>query len=171
MESDSRSENLTRVLDITRATLDAELTRANRWDEKARGQATLASGWLAVTQAVTAVALGSNPKNVVVALAAIALVAQAVALYVMLTRSAEVWESQNRDEFGQETIEALRSQMDQPVADVAESLLEMFGGVLDRAQVANETRGKAFDRAATGWWCVLVIGVVEMVIGLVSRIS
>jgi hypothetical protein len=116
-------ENRARVLDISRATLDSEFLRANRWDEKARGQATLAGSWFAVTQAVAAVAAGSHVgKAWVVALVA-GLVLQAGTLVMNLVRAANVWEPRDRLEFGRETIEALEGRMSEPAADVATALL------------------------------------------------
>lgn len=173
MEADSQSEakaqNLARVLDISRATLDTEFLRANRWDEKARGQATLAGSWFAVTQAVAAIAVAANaPTGWVLALA-FGLALQAGALVMNLVRAANVWKPRDRTEFGRETLEALEGRMNEPAAEVVDALLSFYKGVLDEAQVANEGRGNAFDRATFWWWLVLGIGVVEIAVALLSR--
>jgi hypothetical protein len=129
--ADPAVENRARVLDIARATLDSEFLRANRWDEKARGQATLAGTWFAVTQAVSAVAAGSHvPKEWVVALA-VGLVLQAGALVMNLLRSAAVWKARDRLEFGRETLNALDERMSDPPDEVVEGLVTFFGTALD----------------------------------------
>jgi hypothetical protein len=171
MASDPRSENLARVLDISRATLDAEFQRANRWDEKARGQATLAGAWLAVTQAVAAVALGSGAASGWVLVAAAGLVLQAGALVEVFTKSAVVWRPRERGEFGREALEELEGRMTQPAADMTAELLAFYKNVLDGAQIANEERGKSFEKAMWWWWWVLGIGIVELGIALISRIN
>ncbi|HEY5192680.1 MAG TPA: hypothetical protein VIJ39_02265 [Solirubrobacteraceae bacterium] len=170
-QSEATSQNLSRVLDIARATLDSELERANRWDEKARGQATLAGAWFAVTQTVAAIALGSSaPKGWVIVLS-IGLALQAGALVMDLVRAAQVWAPQDRDEFGRETLEALEGRIDEPVAQIAAALIGFYTTVLDEAQLANENRGKAFDKASFWWWPVLGIGLVEIAVALLSRVA
>jgi hypothetical protein len=168
-QSEAKAQNLARVLDIARATLDTEFLRANRWDEKARGQATLAGSWFAVTQAVAAIAIAaSTPKGWVLALT-LGLALQAGALVMNLVRAADVWKPRDRNEFGRETLEALEGRMDEPAAEVVDALLVFYKGVLDEAQVANEARGRAFERATFWWWFVLGIGVAEIAVALLSR--
>jgi hypothetical protein len=166
---DVTSENLAHVLDIARGTLDKEFQRANRWDEKARGQATLAGAWLAVTQAVGAVALGSDPGTGWAVAAVIGLALQAAAFVVVLVRSADVWEPRERDEFGSETLEALEGRLDEPPSAVSGALLDFYKTVLDSAQNANEDRGKKFEKAMDAWWFVLYAGVIEIALALLSR--
>lgn len=169
MDTDPRPENIARVMDIARETLAFEFQRANRWDEKARGQATLAGAWLAVTQAVSAVALGSNPGAGWAIAAVIGLALQAAAFVVVLVRSAAVWEPRDRDEFGSETLEALQDRLDEPPSAVSEALLGFYKTVLDEAQTANEDRGKMFEKAMGAWWFVLYAGVIEIALALLSR--
>jgi hypothetical protein len=168
---DPTSENRARVLDISRATLDSEFLRANRWDEKARGQATLAGSWFAVTQAVAAVAAGSHVEKVWVVVLAAGLTLQAGALVMNLVRAATVWEPRDRTEFGRETLEALDARMSEPVAEMATALFDFYKTVLDEAQEANEDRGNAFGKASFWWWCVLGIGVAEIAAALLARIT
>lgn len=67
MKSNSDSavgDNLKHILDAARAALDGEFARAERFDAKARGQATLAGSWFAVTQAVAVASIGwSSPGS------------------------------------------------------------------------------------------------------------
>ena len=79
-QSEATSQNLAHVLDTARATLDGEFARANRLDEKARGQATLAGSWFAVTQAVSAIATGTSASKGWIIGLAVGLGLQAVTL-------------------------------------------------------------------------------------------
>jgi hypothetical protein len=169
IETNPRSENTAHVLDISRETLAFEFQRANRWDEKARGQASLAGAWLAVTQAVAAVALGPQANGGWVVVAAIGLALQAAAFVMTLVRSAAVWKPRERNEFGSETLDALEGRLNEPTASVAKALFDFYKGVLDEAQQGNEDRGKKFEKAMFWWWFVLGIGVIEIGVALLSR--
>jgi hypothetical protein len=168
---DATSQNLAHVLDTARGTLDSEFRRANRFDEKARGQATLAGAWFAVTQAVTASALGPDtPKGWIIALAC-GLAFQAAALFMLLRHIADVWRLRDRDEVGPETLEAMRESVTEPVADFAAKATDFYVGVLREAQEANEDRADAFNRASSWWGPVLIVGLVEIAVALLSRIA
>lgn len=169
--ADPAVENRARVLDIARATLDSEFLRANRWDEKARGQATLAGTWFAVTQAVSAVAAGNHVPNGWVVALAFGLVLQAAALVMNLLRSASVWKPRDRLEFGRETLDALNDRMSEPPDQVVSDLLTFFRSALDGAQRANKERGNAFAVAFFWWWFVLGVGVVEIGAALIARLT
>jgi hypothetical protein len=169
METDPRSENVARVLDISRETLAFEFQRANRWDEKARGQATLAGSWLAVTQAVAAVALGSHAHKGWVVAATIGLALQAGVFVMTLVRSAAVWKPRGREEFGSETLDALESRMDESSSEIAAALMGFYKQVLDEAQGGNEDRSNRFEKAMFWWWFVLGVGVLEIAVALLSR--
>lgn len=167
--NDATSENLTHILDIASGTLDKEFQRANRWDEKARGQATLAGAWFAVTQAVAAIALGpSAPKGWVIGLA-VGLALQAAALVMNLIRVANVWKPREREEVAKNTLEELKQRVSDPVADFATAIVDFYGSVLYEAQQANKDRGKAFERASFWWWFVLAFGLAEIAAALISR--
>ncbi len=168
-QSEATSQNLAHVLDTARATLDGEFARANRLDEKARGQATLAGSWFAVTQAVSAIATGTSASKGWIIGLAVGLGLQAMALFMLLLRDSAVWKLHDRDEVGPETLEAMRDSVSEPVADFASSAIEFYIPVLDQAQKANEQRGKAFEKASFWWWPVLVIGLLEIAAALISR--
>jgi hypothetical protein len=166
---DPTSANLAHVLEVASGTLDKEFQRANRWDEKARGQATLAGSWFAVTQAVAVVALGSSaPDGWVIGLA-VGLVGQAGALVMNLIRVADVWKPREREEVAENTLQDLKGRVQDPSADFAAAMIDFYIPVLDEAQKANEERGKAFEKASFWWWFVLGLGLAEIAAALISQ--
>ncbi len=166
---DPTSENLANVLALVRGTLDSEFQRAERWDEKARGLSTLAGSWFAATQAIAAIAVSGASSGWVLGLL-FGLVFQAVALVFSLAYTTDVWRPRNRTEFGRETLEALRGRMGEAPADIATALIDFYTPVLDEAQKANEQRGKCYEDASWWWWWVLVTGLMEIAVALLSHV-
>lgn len=165
---DETSENLQRVLDLARSTLDSEFARANRLDEKARGQATLAGSWFAVTQAVVAIAVGPGAeKGWLIALSSV-LGVQALSLFVLMVFAGKVWKQRERKELGEETLEQMKASVSDP--DFMERTANFFTETLSEAQAANKMRGEDFKWAYRWWWPVLMLGLVEIAAALVSRI-
>jgi hypothetical protein len=163
------TDDLKHVLDVARAALDREFQRAERFDAKARGQATLAGSWFAVTQAVSAVSIRPDtPKWWLVGVLA-ALLLQAVALVLLLAASAAVWKLQERDDVGPETLEAMRESAGD--ADFADRAISLYSDILGGAQVANKLRADAFEGASNlWWWAVLLLGFAEIAVSLLSRV-
>ncbi|HEY2768007.1 MAG TPA: hypothetical protein VGI76_07090 [Solirubrobacteraceae bacterium] len=170
-QSGATSQNLAHVLDIARGTLDSEFQRANRLDEKARGQATLAGSWFAVTQAVAAIAISTNAAKGWIIGLVVGLAIQAIALVVNLAYAADVWRLREREEVGRETLEALKKRVAEPVGAFAGDMIDFYTRILDEAQLANESRGKSFEKASRWWWPVLVIGLAEIAAALLSRLA
>jgi hypothetical protein len=168
-QSDAESENLASVLDLARSTLDSEFARANRLDEKARGQATLAGSWFAVTQAVAAIAAGPGAEKGWLIALTVGLGLQAVSLFVLMVFAGKVWKQRGRKEVGKETLDKMKDSISEP--DFMERTANFFTGTLDEAQSANAARGEDFKWAYRLWWPVLVLGIVEIAAALVSRIS
>lgn len=169
------SENLKHVLDTARNAVDQEFQRAERFDAKARGQATLAGSWLGVTQAVAAIALrsGSN-RELVIAIVALSIV-QATAFFCLLGRASAVWRLRNRTGVSPETLEAMRLAADDPA--FADRTIETYRGILEGAQEANERRAEALEPGKgqlrsprTYWTLVLAAGMVEIVVALIARV-
>lgn len=166
--STTAANDLKHVLDVARTALDREFQRAERFDAKARGQATLAGSWFAVTQAVVAVALRSQtPRCWVVVILAVLLL-QGVALIILLARMARVWRLHDRDDVGPETIAAMRDSVGD--ADFADRAVDLYSGILEGAQDANEQRTDALQSAIPIWWAVLAIGLLEMAAVVASRV-
>jgi hypothetical protein len=165
---DATSENLAHTLDIARGTLDSEFARANRLDEKARGQATLAGSWFAVTQAVAAIAAGPGAERGWLIVLSIVLGLQAISLFVLMVFAGKVWKQRERKEVGKEMLEKMKDSASAP--DFMERTVNFFTGTLDEARAANKARGEDFKWAYRWWWPVLVLGIVEISAALVSRI-
>lgn len=165
---DATSENLARVLDLARTTLESEFARANRLDEKARGQATLAGSWFAVTQAVAAIAAGAGAEKGWLIVLSIVLGLQAVSLFVLMIFAGKVWKQRKRKEVGKETLDLMKDSVSEP--DFMERTANFFTDTLDEAQQANKARGEDFKWAYRWWWPVLVLGMAEIGAALVSRI-
>jgi hypothetical protein len=148
--------------------LDSEFARANRLDEKARGQATLAGSWFAVTQAVAAIAAGPGAEKGWLIALSIVLGLQAISLFVLMVYAGKVWKQRERKEVGKETLDPMKDSISEP--DFMERTVNFFTDTLDEAQEANKKRGKDFGCAYWWWWPVLVLGLVEIAAALVSRI-
>ena len=169
-------EALKHVLDTARAALDHEFQRAERLDAKARGQATLAGSWFAVTQAVAAVSIrGDTPKGLVIAIAVI-VIAQATALFLLFRASAKVWRLKTRDDIGSETLAAMGRDAEKGDPAFASKAVAQYRYILHGAQQANAERARALDEpknrssATYYWWPVLSLGVLEIVVALISRV-
>ncbi len=178
MESDTPSENVAHVLDAARAAIDAEFRRAERFDAKARGQATLAGSWFAVTQAIAATSLTADtPKGWTYGLVA-GLLLQAGALSLLLRASARVWRLQTREDVGTTSLRAMERGLAVPPQEFASHAIDFYCRILDGAKVANKKRAEAFDArkrparfwsATFWWWPVLIVGLAEIAAALLSR--
>lgn len=170
MSADATPDNLGHVLDMAGATVAADMSRANRFDEKARGIATLAGTWFAVTQAVSSLALTPHTKHgwVLALLAGLAL--QAVALFMLLVRAASVWKLRERDEVGPETLDAMLRDVTEPADVFASQAVGFYRGVVKSTQEANQSRAGCFNKAMWWWWPVLVVGLLEVATALASRL-
>lgn len=173
------SKNLPIVLDEARAALDAEWQLANRLDEKARGQATLAGAWFAVTQAIVAAAVvGAHlQKGWVYGLAA-GLALQAVCLVRLLIASARVWTLRTERGVGVASLIAMQADANaDPVAFVSKAI-DFYATILAAARQANTERANAFDdklgsksytSAMFWWWRVLGFGLLEIALALLAQ--
>jgi hypothetical protein len=173
-------DNLKHILDAARAALDGEFARAERFDAKARGQATLAGSWFAVTQAVAAVAITAHTHGYWIIVLLCGLTLQAGALYLLLRASAKVWRLRDREEVGRTSLEAMLADVDATPIEFASKAVKFYGDILDAAREANRQRADDFDAqegcakwlSASFWWRpVLVIGLLEMAVALISRIA
>jgi len=182
------TDDLKHVLDAARAALDREFQRAERFDAKARGQATLAGSWFAVTQAVVAVGLRSETPRWWVAAVLAVLLLQGVALVMHLTACAKVWRLQGREDIGPATIAAMHGSVGDE--DFGKRAIDLYCKILRGARAANrrradalegvdETGDEAAEEATTGsklggartwWWAVLGLGLAEMTLVVVSRV-
>jgi hypothetical protein len=172
------ARNLAFVLEEARAALDAEWQLANRLDEKARGQATLAGAWFAVTQAIAAAAVaGHVHKGWVYALTA-GLALQAVCLVRLLAATASVWKLRNERGCGVASLRAMQGDAEADPVAFAGKALDFYATILGNAREANAERAAAFDDgegnesyncALFWWWRVLVIGLIEMGVALLSQ--
>lgn len=178
------SDDLKHVLDAARSALDREFQRAERFDAKARGQATLAGSWFAVTQAVAAVSsqAATTPKGWLIALVVI-LVFQAAALAGLLVMSARVWRLQERRDITDKTLEDMEKAAKAQDPTFASDTLGLYRYVLYYAQAANAKRAEAFEAtndkwcsskrwasASSWWWPVLGLGFTEIFVALLSRV-
>lgn len=168
---EATSQNLAHTLDVARATLDKEFLRANRLDEKARGQATLAGSWFAITQTVAAIAVGTHAAKGWIIAVVVCLGIQAVALVVVLRWMFDVWKQRDRNEVGIETLGALKDRIANPVDVFASEMIDTYASILDEAQQANEERGKSFGYASDWWWIVLGTGLAEIAAALIARVA
>jgi hypothetical protein len=177
--SDGSSQNIAHILDAARAAIDAEFRRAERLDAKARGQATLAGSWFAVTQAIAATSLTAHThKGWVYGLVG-GLLLQAVALCLLLRASATVWRLKTREDLGVNSLRAMKDDMNRPESEFAAEAIDFYAGILEEAKAANAERADAFDAesgkarfasAMFWWWPVLVIGLLEIAASLLSRV-
>jgi hypothetical protein len=171
-------DDLKHVLDTARDALDHEFQRAERFDAKARGQATLAGSWFTVAQAVTALSLRSGhvPHGIlIVVLAALGL--GAVCLFLLLRASSQVWRLKTRNDVTPATLEAMADAAKNGDPDFALNAIYTYRNILSGAQQANAERARALDpesnrwRSAPGfWWGVLGFGLVEIAAALLSRV-
>jgi hypothetical protein len=177
------TDDLKHVLDAARAALDREFQRAERFDAKARGQATLAGSWFAVTQAVVGASLRiDTPRGWLIAISA-AFVVQALALAILLAASRRVWALQERPDIGAETLDHMEESATAGDPEFGKKAIEFYRYVLYHAQKANQTRAEALDpgkdaewrqkalAASIWWWTVLIVGFAEMAAALGSRIA
>ena len=167
-EPATNSDDLKHVLDVARSALDREFQRAERFDAKARGQATLAGSWFAVTQAVTAVSIRSSTPDCWLVGILVASLLQAVSLLFLLAASARVWKLQEREDVGPKTLAAMRDSVGD--ADFADKAISLYSKMLDGAQKANERRTTALEQASKWWWAVLLLGFAEIATSLLSRV-
>jgi hypothetical protein len=175
---DPASRNLAIVLDEARAAIDAESRLADRLDEKARGQATLAGAWFAVTQAVAAASLGPHTeKGWIYALVA-GLALQAICLVRLFSATAQVWKLRTESAVGAESLQAMKGDLRADPVAFALKAVDFYSTVLAQAQKANAERADAFDdgtgnqsysSAMFWWWRVLGVGLIEMAIALLSQ--
>ena len=183
MDDDARpqtaADDLKHVLDVARAAVDREFQRAERFDAKARGQATLAGSWFAVTQAVVAVALRSETPHCWIVAILVVLLLQGSALILLLAACARVWRLRERNDIGSETIAAMRGSAGD--ADFADRAVQLYSGILEGAQEANGRRADALESnadhgwrkhlsATSLWWAVLGIGLLELGAVVASRV-
>ena len=173
------SQNLPIVLDEARAAVEAEWQLANRLDEKARGQATLAGAWFAVTQAIVAAAVvGAHlHKGWVYGLAA-GLALQAVCLVRLLAASAKVWTLRTERGVGVESLRAMQADANADPVAFASKAVDFYATILGEARKANVERANAFDdglgnksysSAIFWWWRVLGFGLVEIALALLAQ--
>lgn len=176
-EGGSSSENLKHVLDIARAQLDREFQRAERLDAKARAQVTLAASWFTVAQAVAALSLrnGDVPTGWLL-LILVTLGVGAVSLAGLAVATQRVTRLQTRHDISPETLEAMEDSAKAGEVDFAERVIETYRGILEGAQAANDRRAEALEPQSAGWkspgmawWAVLVAGLAEIVVALLSR--
>lgn len=182
-QPDATSQNLAHVLDAARAAIDAESALADRLDEKARGQATLAGSWFAVTQAIAAVSLTAHThKGWVYGLIA-GLFFQAVALWLLLRASAAVWRLRTEQDIGTASLRAMEGDVGLPAPAFASKAIDFYCRILTPAREANAKRADAFDAenkkgsrrayfrsASFWWWPVLVLRLLEIAAALLSRV-
>ncbi|MEJ7656104.1 MAG: hypothetical protein WKF33_03625 [Thermoleophilaceae bacterium] len=176
-QSDKSSDDLKHVLDAARNALDREFQRAERFDAKARGQATLAGSWFAVTQAVAAVSLQPSMRSGWFIALACLVALQAVALIGLLLASARVWRLQERPDIGEEALEGMEQAAKERDPEFASKALGLYRYVLYYAQEANArraealeaTNGKWWTAGSTWWWAVLCLGLVEVLTALLAR--
>jgi hypothetical protein len=181
---DATSHNIGHVLDAATAAIDAEFRRGERLEEKARGQATLAGSWFAVTQVVTATVVAPHaPKGWIVAWVILLLI-QAVELCLLLRASARVWRLRGHQDIGPTSLAAMMRSVTDSQTDFAAHAIDFYGRVLVSAKAANQTRvdafgghpirkgsiQKDFSTASFWWWPLLLTGLVEIAIALLSRV-
>jgi hypothetical protein len=174
------SEDLRHVLDTARHALDREFQRAERYDAKARGQATLAGSWFTVAQAVAALSLsGGGGPGVLKALTLLFLALGAGSLFFLLRASARVWRLKTRGDVGPETLEAMAESAVAGDPDFGERTAITYEKILREARQANmeradaldpETPGRWFASATFWWWSVLAFGLAEMTSALLTRV-
>jgi hypothetical protein len=174
------ADNVKHVLDAARNAIDGEFARAERFDAKARGQATLAGSWFAVSQAVAAASIDSHTARCWIIALLIALAVQAVALCMLLRASAKVWGLKERDAVGTSSLNAMLVDTIAAPQDFGAKAVEFYGTILTSARAANADRAKHFGAdkgcarllsATFWWWPVLFAGLAEMAIGLASRLA
>ncbi len=179
--AEAATKNLPLVLDAARAAVDAEWQLSDRLDEKARGQATLAGAWFAVTQAVAAAALaaGHVSKGWPIGLA-VGLGLQAGAVLLLFRASAKVWGLRTERGVGANSVRAMQADVEADPTAVAHKVIDFYCELLDKARAANRARATAFDNGRDGrspsrgcavywWWWVLALGVVEVAAALLSH--
>lgn len=91
------------MLDAARAATEAEGRLAERYENKARGQATLAGSWFAVTQAIALASTVAHISKGWIICLLIGLVAQALSLCVLLESTAQVWELRAEEDVSSES--------------------------------------------------------------------
>jgi hypothetical protein len=179
-QSEATSQNVSHVLDAARTAIDAEFRRAERFDEKARGQATLAGSWFAVTQAVTAALIAPHAAKGWIIAWVVLLLLQAIALCMLLRASAKVWRLRGRQDVGVTSLTAMMESVSEPAADFAAKAVEFYGRILESAKAANKARTDAFGggpikkdwrTASFWWWPVLLAGLAEITAALLSRVA
>jgi hypothetical protein len=178
-QSDATSQNSAHILDAARAAIDAELNLAERLDEKARGQATLAGSWFAVTQAIAAISLTTHTHKVWVYGLVAGLLLQAVALSLLLQASAKVWRLRTEQDVGVMSLRAMEGDLALPASEFASKAIDFYCRILTSAREANAKRADAFDAesgcarylsASFWWWPVLFLGLLEIAAALLSRV-
>ncbi len=172
------SDDLKHVLDTARDALDHEFRRAERLDAKARGQATLAGSWFTVALTASALVFRSSnvPAWLVFTLVACLLLG-GLSLALLLHASSRVWRLQTRDDVTPATLDAMEESAGRGDPEFARNMIKTYRAILDGAQRANAARAKALEppegrfwSPAVFWWGVLLFGVVEVVVALLSRV-
>jgi hypothetical protein len=178
--SEATSQNLAHALDAARAAIDAELSLAERLDEKARGQATLAGSWFAVTQAIAAISLTAHTHKCWIYGLIAGLGLQAAAFCLLLRASAKVWRLQTELGVGVESLRAMERDTALPASSFASQAITFYCAILERARTANAKRADFFDAehgrarwlsASFWWWPVLIVGLLEITAALLSRVT
>jgi hypothetical protein len=173
------SQNLPIVLDASRAAIEAESQLADRLDEKARGQATLAGAWFTITQAiVAATVIGAHLEKGWIYGLAVGLALQAVCLVRLFSASARVWTLRTERGVGVPSLRAMQADQNaDPVAFISKAV-DLNAEILGAARQANEERADAFDdgkgnesytSAMFWWWRVLSVGLVEIAVALLAQ--
>jgi hypothetical protein len=171
------SDDLKHVLDTARDALDHEFSRAERLDAKARGQATLAASWFTVALAASALILRSSSAPAwLIALLALCLALGGLSLFLLLQASSRVWRLRTRDDVTPETLRAMELAAGESDPEFAQKMIATYRHILEGAQSANTARADALEPSrgrwtpTLFWWGVLLFGLLEVVIALLSRV-
>ncbi len=162
--------NVEHMLGAARAAIEAEGRFAERYETKARGQATLAGSWFAATQVIALASAVAHIQKGWIIVLIVGLIAQAACLVVMLEASAQVWRLQAEQDLGTGSLKAMNRDVGLPAREFASKAIDFYCRILDSTRAANKTRAEAFGTAWHWWWPVLGIGLAEVAVALLARL-
>lgn len=171
MADDQRTQDLTQVVDVSRAALEQEFQISERLDAKARGQVTLAGQWYAVVQAVAAVAFAARgvDREWLFAVSATAVLG-GLALAGAVTLSWRVWRLHDEDAVSPKGLLEMKAEATRDDGEVLELLVTHYASKLQSRRETNRSRSDALKCAERLWFVAMGLPLVELVLALCARL-